>query len=578
MNREETIALFEENQKRPGAWNKWAQGVIEKKQNLIQDGVWRTHQVKTIFPITTHEVHKTSSENPSVSICLDDLFVDFSCVSFIGMRGNVYIEQAGRKASVELDDDNYLIEVDNSQLNFDNLIFPGDVDFYGAKFCLPIHLEHRKFSGILNLESARFYSFANFIGTKFKRTVRLNSSKFYREAIFSSCQFKKNMHCSDTHFIGDLHFNKASTKKSIEFKSSTFYGGAFFIDCKFEGNLDFSEALFSAETEFTQSQLSGFTVLDNAKFKSSSYFVGLNVEKHFSLKGVRFCNQTPDFTQAHFNEAPRLDNAIVIIPPKFRGLTSYFFGVFRANNSKYKITRRTLHRSLIAQQYLSDLKQYWKKEFFNLRRDEDEEARYRSLKRLAIQAHDHVNELEFSAGEVRARRYIRDFPWPWQNGLSSSFRYWTGALYDLSSDFGRSLWRPAFLWAAVFCLFSSLYLSNATELAGETCKNSNDMTPSYAANTIAAKNSLLFLGMDRTDKLKRAYACLYGASPLYAKASETLSDPRQKTGYDKLPNTQKHLAPNVPPLVSFLGILHSVLSLSLIFLLLLAIRNQFKIK
>jgi hypothetical protein len=57
-----------------------------------------------------------------------------------------------------------------------------------------------------------------------------------------------------------------------------------------------------------------------------------------------------------------------------------------------------------------------------------------------------------------------------------------------------------------------------------------------------------------------------------------LSDPRQKTGYDKLPNTQKHLAPNVPWVVSLLGIIHSVLSLSLIFLLLLAIRNQFKIK
>ena len=234
--------------------------------------------------------------------------------------------------------------------------------------------------------------------------------------------------------------------------------------------------------------------------------------------------------------------------------------------------------SLINQRYIADFVKHWKTQYYNHRRDKDEESYYRALKRLAIQAHDHDNEMKFFAGEIRARRYLEDFPWPWQKSLGSSFRYWTGLGYDLISDFGRSLWRPLLLWALLFCLFSSLYLSKATDLAGDTCKNSNDMTPRYAANAIAAKNSLLFLGADRADKIKRAYACLYGAAPLYNKASDGHPDPRQKMGYDKLPNAQKHLAPNVPAAVSILGILHSILSLSLIFLLLLAIRNQFKIK
>lgn len=277
----------------------------------------------------------------------------------------------------------------------------------------------------------------------------------------------------------------------------------------------------------------------------------------------------PIFTQANFLEAPRLDNIKLLYTPRYRNLKRLWHLAKQTGMNSSGHYRQPLW--FIKQQLPFNNFRHWVRlrlklmwdVFRNHRRDEDEEARYRSLKRLAIQAHDHDNEMKFFAGEVRARRYIRDFPWPWQNGLSSSFRYWTGALYDLTSDFGRSLWRPMALWAFVFCLFSSLYQVNATELVGETCKNSNDMTPRYAANTIAAKNSLLFLGMDRTDKLKRAYGCLYSWTPLI----------RLSSGAET-----KQMAPNVPWKVSLYGILHSILSLTLIFLLLLAIRNQFKIK
>ena len=198
--------------------------------------------------------------------------------------------------------------------------------------------------------------------------------------------------------------------------------------------------------------------------------------------------------------------------------------------------------------------------------------------------------MKFFAGEIRSRRHITDFFFPWKKGIASSARYWAGVAYELFSDFGRSLLRPIALWAVLFLLFTNVYYTGANTKALQLCRDNQQKlassltpeltTPWSAAATITAKNSLLFISTDRTEKLKRAYTCLYGASPLYNKSyygQYQITKSGDQVGKNKK-EERVRLAPNVPGWVSFWGVINSITSLALTFLLLLAIRNQFKIK
>ncbi len=74
---------------------------------------------------------------------------------------------------------------------------------------------------------------------------------------------------------------------------------------------------------------------------------------------------------------------------------------------------------------------------------------------------------------------------------------------------------------------------------------------------------LLFLGLDSTGKLNQIYACLYG---IHGHVSETPGT---------LPTS---FVPVIPDGVALLSLLQLVISAVLIFLVLLALRNYFRIK
>ena len=79
--------------------------------------------------------------------------------------------------------------------------------------------------------------------------------------------------------------------------------------------------------------------------------------------------------------------------------------------------------------------------------DKDVTARFRELRRRAVEAQDRDRELEFFAQEVRTGRFHA-------KGLPSrvpkvrSWRFWFGLAFGALSDFGRSLWRPLQAWRA----------------------------------------------------------------------------------------------------------------------------------
>jgi hypothetical protein len=104
-------------------------------------------------------------------------------------------------------------------------------------------------------------------------------------------------------------------------------------------------------------------------------------------------------------------------------------------------------------------------------------ARFRALKRLAIQGHDTERELEFHARELQAQRFTEDWPVPFRlfkgkrwlpiaflhvRAWAGFFRFLFGILYAFFSDYGRSLARPL-ITAVVMALAAAVFFLGQTD-------------------------------------------------------------------------------------------------------------------
>ncbi len=519
-------------------WNAWAEETLREKEKLEKAGKWN---VREDFDKQGH--YRELSSTPETQNWLDRAFVNFSALHFASES-----EVQGGEIEPAPPHDVKSISVTTEVIDFSYFKFPGDAWFNSATFTGDAQFDNATFTGDAWFDSVTFTGVALFDSATFTGDARFNSATFTGNALFDSATFTGdaqfdnatftgNARFNSATFTGDAWFNNATFTGNVQFDNATFTGDAWFDSATFTGvalfdsatftgDAWFNNATFTGNANFCQADFESLATFSNSSFLAKAEFEAIKAERGFTLADATFTSQVPNFIQANFEEAPRLDDVEV---PKFR--------LFRPG-------------------------------------DREIEAKFRALKRLAIQAHDHDKELEFFAGEIRARRHASD---KLLNFPAGTIRYLAGALYGLISDFGRSIWRPFILFAVVFYAFAQLYIHQATALTDGKCANSDKMTASYAAYTIAAKNSLLFLGTDRTDKIKRAYTCLYGAAPIY-EMPNTTGNNRIKTGYKNITPTSRHMAPHVPWAVSALGTAHSIFSLILIFLLLLAIRNQFKIK
>ncbi len=171
-------------------------------------------------------------------------------------------------------------------------------------------------------------------------------------------------------------------------------------------------------------------------------------------------------------------------------------------------------------------------------------AKYRAIRRMAIQGADYEREQRAFKGELRARRLTVD-KW-WHLGT------WFGLVYDLLADCGRSIVRPVLLWCGSVVAFAMVYTRLADQ-GGEAWSRcvAQGATPAVKALFLSGRNALVLFGGGRDARISQAYQCLYGGAP----------------------------EPQIPDSVSFLEAFVQVpLSAVLIFLLLLAIKNRFKIK
>jgi hypothetical protein len=145
-----------------------------------------------------------------------------------------------------------------------------------------------------------------------------------------------------------------------------------FKDFLFPGDAWFGSATFSGDARFDGATFKGRTLFDTAKFEKEANFNAMRGGASFSLAEFRFCG-VPNFIEANLNEAPRLDNLHIeparVAPLSLKRVRDYFKG------------------------------------------NPDLPARWRALKRLAVQEHDHEQELVFFRSKLRSRRLAVDNIW-----------------------------------------------------------------------------------------------------------------------------------------------------------------------
>ena len=404
-------------------------------------------------------------------------------------------------------------------------VFPGFACFYGATFERNARFDEARFKGTASFDGARFVGDAFFERTKVSKVTRFQGAKFKGHAWFQEARFKKNVWFAETHF---------------------------------ERIAWFQTARFKQRTWFSQTTFAGHTSFEDATFYDATDFCAILAERAFTLTDATFY-KVPEFIQSRFSEAPRLDN--LGIRPGF--VKPGDFWLFTQRDAK----RQTVENP--------DLK--------------DEPARWRALKRPAIQAHDHVREQEFFANEIRSAQFVTD--WPYGEGWP---RFWFGKLYQWFSDFGRSVVRPLVWWmlvaVACFAIYWDQYLVvkareplNIQCVTQKVLRSKPPLVPlaDGIREQLIALNEAVWLTVGNgavvgnviggAETRRLMYGCLYGLEELRApsKSAERYVNGVSRAGYT---------TGWVPPLVSTVSAIQRFLSVIFIFLFGLALRNMLKMK
>lgn len=306
-------------------------------------------------------------------------------------------------------------------------------------------------------------------------------------------------------FPADLRFDHSELHGVVLFNEAIFHGTAWFSNTAFLGDCWFEAARFEGLACFHQAEFASFTTFALSRFADNANFEAIRAGRSFDLSNTEFSNEVPDFIDAAFNRPPRLAEVTILPPPKPARFSPRIRAVIMQHKKAPRSLRSLMLKDLIVTEWVQNRLSYARRKFFNARRKRADEAHYSALRKVAQKAGDYKAERKFYAGQVRARRHLAD---KLSNIPYGFVRYCFGALYEVTANFGRSLWRPALCWAAVFYLFAGLYLASAPASLLQTCVNTPAISPAEAAKTIAARNAFLIYGESADVDVRRAKRCL----------------------------------------------------------------------
>ena len=450
MNKEETLALYEQGKE---AWNAWAKEILARRDDSQE---WKD---EARIDFTDHNFKAPVFTNRNVAP--SPPFFLLLPMAKPELRTN--------------------FEETVAFVNFIGFIFPGEALFTGTRFSIPTHFGEADFRGRATFNGAVFDALVVFTAT-FHDALVFNDAKFVdqshfpgiclkddkgslsnRPFVFNNAIFKQDVSFSGATFPSSRSmFRKAIFESEADFSKATFDGLALFDNATFKGRTMFYNATFKRGVQFTEAIFEGSIHFDKTSFLGGAYFSAVQSKSEFTTADSEF-TEVPNFQQATFVQAPRLDNIIKLQRSFFEKCKAFFKG----------------------DRYL--------------------EGCWRALRRLAAQGHDHASEQLFFRGELLARRGVTDRYW--------HAAFWLGVFYQIFSDFGRSLIRPLLWWAAGMLVFAVIYFSHhpgSSEWWLLECI-AGSSKPWVSTLGLSLHKSLPAVsGFGFGDKLPQFHACLYG--------------------------------------------------------------------
>ncbi len=405
--------------------------------------------------------------------------------------------------------------------NFSNLIFPGTVSFRNFQFIDHPSFTRSIFKHKVEFEYATFKG-ATFTNTIFKGKVSFNNSTFEGKTTFVCTKFHQQTSFETCIFNEDVEFVDTNFLDHVTFEHANFYKLCKFHRCLFSPHIDanFCNTIFHYNAWFGDCEFHGNAIFARLQSKLNLVFRDTTFHRSANFDAIKaeytFSLEKVTFTK----DIPNFIQAHFEESPR---LDDVIFdqtiapGTFW-NSITTPITKET-------------------------------KARYQALKRLAIQAHDHENEQRFWAGELRSDRSLKTQDNKWNFRPLFSAYWWGNIAYGALSNYGRSIVRPLIAWIVLTTLVTTLHLY-AHIPRKDTCNICE------SAIHVAVKTGSLGLIQDPSKRIVfvRDYACLYG----------THNDKRQ--------------TPEIPGYILLAEGFQALISAILIFLFLLGLRNNFKLK
>ncbi len=376
-------------------------------------------------------------------------------------------------------------------------------------------------------------------------TINLSGYLFPGDARFKGATFSGNVSFEEATFFGIAEFNQATFFGTVEFRSSTFSRLAGFIDTKFVNYAMFVNATFSDTAQFLLAKFSSTAGYDGATFHNTAWFESITFSSDTWFQKTTFCGttkfasstfeKTTSFSHSDFKSLTNFTNVKFEQEVDFTAINSK--RAFDLSNAAFKQVP-SFHQADFTQAPNLDNAQipipfFWRSIFAKV--DSEGFTKFRALRRLAIETHDYERERLFFKGEMRSKRGTKEKWWKFWNPS-----WWFSLFYDAFSDYGTAELRPFLIWLSLIPLIAFSYFWLATKT--EVCSG-------YIGKALylGTQNALIFLGAVRRKEIEDAYNCFFTNG-------------------------------NLPQWLGMMGLGHTLLSAILLFLILLGLRNLFKLK
>ncbi len=450
MNKEESLDLLSRGCE---SWNDWADLMLKKKQELIEQNIWV-------------DDNKYENQNEETRNWHSESRVDFSNFSF------------------------------SSEVDFQKYKFPGFANFQNAKFEYNSKFKGSEFFGLASFDSVKFSYVADFSNCTFFDSVFFPNASFSGHAEFSEAKFLKNLYFFGVEVKSGTKFSRSEHHGSTNYSNSRFHGLVFFEETEFFADVMFNDVEFSRGVFYRETKFHGPALFNTAFFERQAFFLGVNFwnvaifesissKASFVLTDTKF-HDVPSFVQAHFIEAPSFEY-VDFGNESGRKSRMTSPGKNYEKSSPYSSRWRALKRLATQGADHSNETYFFKKELIARRLVEDKI--YDPVLLFGI-----VYQILSDFGHS----IIRPIAWWLLLWVGSAWFYLQNLGAPPEARVGFFEWIGSYVFA----------LANNTQVAPSCVSGEGD--PIWAASLLSLQNGLLSLGPGFTEKINQIYACLFG--------------------------------------------------------------------